>query len=108
MAKRDESDEDGTRAGAANPVGYVEHDSRGQAVWRWTREGIDSTTILLKRLDNDALALEPTQKVPVASVPQRRAASLGAKRTVRGPELTLEGSGGRDAGGGFDPYNSSR
>jgi hypothetical protein len=47
------------------PAGRVEFDSRGRNVWRWAREALDSTSILLKRLENQDLALEPTRKVPV-------------------------------------------
>lgn len=48
------------------PPGRVVMDSRGHNVWRWSREGNDSTSVVLKRLDNQDLALEPTQKVPIA------------------------------------------
>src|SRR4029079_9975634 len=47
------------------PAGRVEFDSRGNSVWRWARDVLDSTSILLKRLENKDLALEPTQTVPV-------------------------------------------
>jgi hypothetical protein len=93
------------------PAGRVEFDSRGNSVWRWAREVLDSTSILLKRLDNADLALEPTQKVPV----------IGAKKMAKGGNtsdptrsakarrnrsLSLEADEGRrDQGGGFNPYN---
>jgi hypothetical protein len=41
--------------------GRIEVDSRGRNVWRWARDVLDSTSILLKRLENKDLALEPTQ-----------------------------------------------
>ncbi|HVS22745.1 MAG TPA: hypothetical protein VMU03_03385 [Gammaproteobacteria bacterium] len=47
------------------PAGRVEFDNRGRNVWRWAREALDSTSILLKRLENKDLALEPTRKVPI-------------------------------------------
>ena len=93
-------------------AGRIEVDRQGNRVWRWAREMIDSTSILLKRLDNRDLALEPTQKVPVvpATLPDYR-----AKTEARPPKrraaiaLTIEGERGRrDTGGGFDPYNSRR
>ena len=46
-------------------VGHVVVDSRGRNVWQWDDEQLDSTSILLKRLDNDALAIEPTRRVPI-------------------------------------------
>jgi hypothetical protein len=86
------------------PAGKVEFDARGKAVWRWARDLLDSTSILLKRLDNKQLALEPTQKVPIA-----RTKPAGDATPVREPksriELSLSGPASRD-GGGFDPYNS--
>lgn len=48
------------------PPGRVARDRAGQTVWQWTEEeSRDSTSVLLKFLDNDALSLEPTQAVPV-------------------------------------------
>jgi len=47
------------------PAGKVEVDSDGNRVWRWAREVLENTSVLLKRLENKDLALDPTQKVPV-------------------------------------------
>jgi hypothetical protein len=105
-------------------AGRVVVDSRGRNVWQWARDAIDSTSILLKRLENKDLAIEPTQKVPVmrgadpqaakapaakqtapskpgAKPADDRAAQKGAKHAdpTRGPKRN-------DTGGGFDPYNS--
>ena len=55
------------------PAGRVEFDSRGNSVWRWARDVLDSTSILLKRLENKDLSLEPTQKVP----------AMGAKKASK-------------------------
>ena len=100
------------------PAGRVEFDSRGNSVWRWARDVLESTSVLLKRLDNKDLALEPTQKVPVvrgAEKPQKGAAPQAAGKTKaaapdsksapRHPALAhaRRREGG---GGGFDPYNS--
>ncbi len=93
------------------PAGRVEFDSRGNSVWRWARDVLDSTSILLKRLENADLALEPTQKIPVvgpkklpkagnASHPPRSAKA----RTHRSLSIAAD-EGGRDKGGGFNPYN---
>jgi hypothetical protein len=96
------------------PAGKVEHDARGKAVWRWAADVLESTSVLLKRLENRALSLEPTQKVPVI----RDADRAGAKQTGRrgakddpDEDLSLQHPAasrgkGRDNGGGFDPYNS--
>src|SRR5437868_2887194 len=106
-------------------AGRVVVDSRGRNVWQWARDAIDSTSILLKRLENKDLAIEPTQKVPVVRGPEPQAAknaltakqSLpskpGAKRAdgraaqkgAKQAEPT-RGSNRNDTGGGFDPYNS--
>jgi hypothetical protein len=107
--------------------GRVEVDGRGRNVWRWAREGIDSTSVLLKGLENDDLALEPTRKVPVvpttepASPRGRRPSGDGGAKAAGGkpppaakaparkdkPRAKPErNETHRDRGGGFDPYNS--
>ena len=95
------------------PVGRVEFDSRGNSVWRWARDVLDSTSILLKRLENADLAIEPTQKVPVLgskklSKPGNTSDPTKSAKSKRGTPLSLadEDEGGRDQGGGFNPYNS--
>lgn len=99
------------------PAGKVEVDSRGNNVWRWARDVLESTSALLKRLDNKDLALEPTQKVPVVrgSAPASKDAAKPAAgatghvapqdKRPRHPALQPEREP-RDTGGGFDPYNS--
>lgn len=85
--------------------GHVEHDSRGNGIWRWHRAEGDSTSILLKRLDNDELRLEPTRPVPIlrsGRSPTRRPAAADPSRTG---ELELEDTASASAG--FDPYNRS-
>jgi hypothetical protein len=95
-------------------VGRVEVDSRGNSVWRWERkdgEGKEDTSILLKRLENQDLALEPTQKVPIARQAQPTGSEPGSKPRGRGKErsaLVLDEPAGHDTTGGFDPYNSGR
>lgn len=95
-------------------AGRIEVDRQGNRVWRWARDVLDSTSILLKRLDNHDLALEATQKMPVGPAaksgsPQpAKADAKPAKRRER-TELSVEPEPGRrDSGGGFDPYNSRR
>jgi hypothetical protein len=86
-------------SGVQHAAGKVEIDSRGNSVWKWAKDVIDSTSILLKRLENNDLALEPTQKVPVVG----RNGGKNAGKVDKRAEL---GVVGRD--GGFDPYNSRR
>ncbi len=94
------------------PAGKVEFDSRGNSVWRWARDVLESTSVLLKRLENKDLALEPTQKVPVM-----KGADKAPTNGKSQPRLTLDsdsasrhpalrGERRKDRGGGFDPYNS--
>ena len=96
------------------PVGKVEFDSRGNSVWRWAKDVLESTSVLLKRLDNKDLALEPTQKVPVVRA-GADAAQDGAKQQANGRQAPIDAKAKhpamqrerrRDGGGGFDPYNS--
>jgi hypothetical protein len=95
-------------------AGRIEVDRQGNRVWRWARDVLDSTSILLKRLENQDLALEPTQKVPV--VPATKPAAPRAPKAEAKPakrkeriELSVAAEpGSRDGVGGFDPYNSRR
>jgi hypothetical protein len=107
MADPKDKEPETQAAPAEQPAGRVEFDSRGNSVWKWAKDMIDSTSILLKRLDNKDLALEPTQKVPVMGGGKAKAGDKkgpGARRL----ELGLADSKGRETGGGFDPYNSRR
>lgn len=101
---------------ASQPPGKVVIDGRGHNVWQWAKDVIESTSVLLKRLENKDLALEPTRKVPIMSEKdaQPSAAKSGDRKTktakdadsksaARHPALQRERA--RD-GGGFDPYNS--
>jgi hypothetical protein len=86
------------------PAGRVEFDSRGNSVWRWARDVLDSTSILLKRLENKDLAIEPTQKVPVLG--SKKPSKPGDPTRAAKPLSLEDDEGGRDQGGGFNPYNS--
>jgi hypothetical protein len=105
--------------------GRVVVDSRGRNVWQWARDAIDSTSILLKRLENKDLAIEPTQKVPVipGADPQAATKAPASKQTAPtkpGAKRADDGAAQKgakhadparrpkrsDTGGGFDPYNS--
>jgi hypothetical protein len=114
----DEDDAPRQEEGAEQAAGRVEFDNRGKAVWRWARDALlESTSILLKRLENNNLALEPTRKVPVLG--QKSAAGqggrkpslprAGAPKPRRAPlELSEPDAPTSDTGSGFDPYNSGR
>ncbi|HET7131510.1 MAG TPA: hypothetical protein VFJ95_04645 [Gammaproteobacteria bacterium] len=112
------ADDDDTRTSAVTTdhgsAGGIEVDRQGNRVWRWARDMIDSTSILLKRLENQDLALEPTQKVPVVPGAQPatpRAANRDSKSAKRKERIELSMAreeGGRHGAGGFDPYNSRK
>ena len=103
---------------AAESPGKVVVDARGRNVWKWAKDVLDSTSVLLKRLENKDLALEPTRKVPILGGEQSEkgvsskarprdskamAAEDEAESAARHPALQRER---RRDGGGFDPYNS--
>ena len=113
---QDESIEQ-TSAPTVERPGRVEVDSRGHNVWRWARDVLESTSVLLKRLENHDLVLEPTQKVPImrgvrpaakaqspAPATAEAANASPRKPAARHPALQRERAS-RD-GGGFDPDNS--
>lgn len=98
---------------APEPAGKVEHDARGKAVWKWAADVLENTSVLLKRLENRALALEPTQKVAVMDGVDRVGKRPGRRHAKddgdedRSPQHPAASRGkDRDNGGGFDPYNS--
>jgi hypothetical protein len=89
-------------------AGGMEVDGKGNRVWRWAREVLDSTSVLLKRLENKDLALDPTAKVPVMRGPKDAKTPAQDKKKARAPLSISPEPGGRDSVGGFDPYNSKR
>jgi hypothetical protein len=95
-------------------AGEVVVDSRGRNVWQWKDEQLDSTSVVLQRLDNSALELEATRKVRVAKdakvqndskAQNDKAQAKDPKRERRGARETLSATFDVDEGGGFDPYN---
>lgn len=86
-------------------AGGVVVDSRGRNVWQWKDEQLDSTSVVLQRLENSALELESTRKVPVVKPQEDAKARKDSKRDRRGARDTLSVTGEVDASGGFDPYN---
>lgn len=100
--------------------GRVVIDSRGRNVWQWNDDQIDSTSIVLKRLDNAELALEPTRRLrrlKKADASRRQDSRSGASRRepegreceseITLGELKIEQTFNVELGGGFDPYNRS-
>jgi hypothetical protein len=83
--------------GKDDSPGRVQIDQRGRNVWHWNDDQMDSTSILLKRLENTELELEPTRKVRA----QKSAAPAGKD------DLDYTATLGTGSDGGFDPYNRS-
>jgi hypothetical protein len=131
-----------TRASKApGPVspGDVAADNRSRNVWHFHGETIDSTSMMLQKLDNPSLELEPTRKTkqidtrdvatggkaPAGKIPPGKAPQAGAGKSPGGSDgasarkTDFGGTtqsfeqryevkpGGRNRGGGFDPYNRS-
>jgi hypothetical protein len=88
-----------------NPAGKVVADPEGNR-WEWDRGDLDETARLLKKLQNDELAIEQTDIVPNPSQHRGAAANRVARNEPQSSRLAKKRSG-RDAGGGFDPYDSS-
>jgi len=91
--------------------GRVDIDARGRNVWHWNNEQLDSTTVMLQSLQNDALELEPTRKVRAASDPGKDAAGR-RRRHPSDPDASDAEDSGINASfslssRGFDPYNRS-
>lgn len=95
--------------GSDNANGRVVVDGRGRNVWQWNdaRVDIDSTTILLKRLENDSLELEATQNRPVAEAAEPEPGKKRRRSSKQTNELTLSESMRIEMASGFDPYNRS-
>jgi hypothetical protein len=111
MANRSDSSRDKpTVTTDHGSAGRLEVDAAGNKVWRWASDSSESTSILIKKLDNTNLSLEPTLKVPVVgggatNAPTRNAPAPSANPKPRPLSVTTDK---RDRDGGFDPYNSRR
>jgi hypothetical protein len=97
----------------------------GKAVWEWADRENDSTSILLKSLENPELELEKTQNTPLPrKLDPKAAAEAKAKAKAKGkskadekPQAAKRSTPKDDdnpwdlpknrGGGGFDPYNRS-
>ena len=87
---RDAKTSEAKKAGQPTAPGGVAVDHRGRNIWQFHGEAIDSTSMMLQRLDNPALALEPTRKTkrldsidsstPADSPSGKGPATGGAKR----------------------------
>lgn len=112
---------------SSDAPGRIAVDSRGRNIWQWNDDQLDSTTIMLQRLDNSALALEPTRNlerpdINSATMPKQGAAKpqQGAGRSTSSASRSRSTASGSESlrieqtfnvklgsGGGFDPYNRS-
>lgn len=91
-------------SGGAKSPGRVVFDSRGNPIWEWENAD-DGTSLLLKRLENDALELEPTRPV---RTPAKAGGGKPAKGSVNlGRTSPSQEGPSEDEAGGFDPYNRS-
>lgn len=82
-----------------NPAGKVVADPEGN---RFEWESQDDTSLLLKKLNNDELAIEKTD---LYATPQRAAEPAAAAAPKSKPASRPLKTGGRDSGGGFNPYD---
>jgi hypothetical protein len=85
-----------------NPAGKVVSDPEGN---RWQWESDETTSRLLKKLDNDELAIEQTDIRP--RLAERKGTAAAAREASPEPVKTRHPKPKRDAGGGFNPYDSS-
>jgi hypothetical protein len=103
------SDKKYTSINREKAAGRVEFRS-GKAVWQWAGEQGESTSILLKRLENPELELERTRRMAIARK-QPAAPGKPPAGEVRKPgstePLDLDTDSGAGGGhSGFDPYNN--
>jgi hypothetical protein len=82
-----------------NPAGKVVTAPEGNR-WEWDRANEDETARLLRKLQNDELAIEQTDIVPN---PKRGAKGRMAARAPESGQPMKK----RDAGGGFNPYDNT-
>ena len=87
-----------------NPAGKVVADSPAGSRWQWESE--DETALQLKKLTNDDLAIEQTDIRPRPGSPRPATGAPPAKAAAPRPAHPLKKPPARDAGGGFNPYDS--
>ena len=85
------------------PGGRITVDGRGRNIWKWENEH-DSTSILLKQLENDALALEPTRNLRRPDVGAEAGQTPERPTGAAGKEPGPRDSTGRDARGRIQQY----
>ena len=88
-----------------NAAGKVVTDAAGSR-WEWDSAQHDETGRLLRKLHNEELAIEQSDITPNPV----RARGTRAQRSAAGeqrPQKPSKKSGARDAGGGFNPYDST-
>ena len=83
-----------------NPAGKVVADGEGN---RWQWDSNDETSVQLKKLNNDELAIERTDIHPQPTPLSRSRAVAAAKSKA---EPLKPAAKRRDSGGGFNPYDS--
>jgi hypothetical protein len=88
-----------------NAAGKVVADPEGNR-WEW-QDGDDATSHLLKRLHNDELAIEQTDIVPVVPAGRDTRQSSPEPAGASRNDAQRPKRAGRDAGGGFNPYDNS-
>ena len=107
------SDKKYTSIQRENAAGRVDFKG-GKAVWEWSQDQNDSTSILIKMLDNPELELEVTQRTPVMSNKPPSAKAGPAANDAKSQKAAFEQAAEDDTlaqlkklrgAGGFDPYN---
>jgi hypothetical protein len=89
-----------------NPSGKVVADPEGNR-WQWGSE--DDTSLQLKKLTNDELAIEQTdlhRRPELPAGPKAPSSAASGKPAARTGLNSLKKAPQRDAGGGFNPYDS--
>lgn len=91
-----------------NTAGRVIADPEGNR-WQWDSD--EATSHLLKKLANDELAIEQTDLHPTPSANPAAAATAKPPPRSTAPTTTPSTPArpplGRDAGGGFNPYDNT-
>jgi hypothetical protein len=83
--------------------GQVAVDSRGRNVWQFHGEAIDSTSMMLQRLDNPSLEIEPTRRTKRIDA----AAEAAAAKVPGGKKASGQPPEGKAAAGASKGQGSS-